>query len=188
MALNEILSKIEDDTRREEEKIISDANKKAEDIINEAKKKSEAIFEEYNKKAKEDAEAIKREKISSLTMEERNLLEKEIEKIEKKYEESLKIEIENFKKTSEYQNFLEKAIESSWKRLGPGSIVYVNPADSEKIRNISIPVTIIPKEIDSIGGVIVTSGDGKLLINSTLSEIINEKKEKILKIARSYIR
>ncbi len=188
MPLNEILQKIEEDTRKEEENIISEARKRAEAIINEATKKSELIYDQFNKKAKEDIENIRREKISSLTLEGRNLVEKEIEKIEKKYEESLRQEIEEFKKTEGYKKFLVDAVENSWKKLGPGAVVYVNPQDAEKIKGSNIPVTVITKDIDPIGGVIVTSGDGKIFIDSTLTEIMKEKRERILKIARNYIR
>ena len=188
MPLNEILQRIEEETRKEEENIIREARSKADAILNEATKKSEIIFDQFNRKAKEDVENIRREKISSLTLEGRNLVEKEIEKIERKYEDRLRTEIEEFKKTEEYKKFLISAVENSWKKLGPGSVVYVNPQDADKVKASNIPVTVITKDIDPIGGVIVTSGDGKIFIDSTLSEIMKERREKILKIARSYIR
>lgn len=188
MALNEILQRIEEDTKKQEEAILGQAKQRAEEIIQEAKQKSEAIYNQYNKKAKEEVENRRREKISSLTLEGRSTVEKAIEAIEAQYESRLREEIEKFKKTEEYKKYLLRKVENSWKRLGPGSIVYANPQDVDKIKGSNIPVTVISKEIDPIGGVIVTSADGKIFIDSTLSEVLKEKKDRILKIARSYIR
>lgn len=188
MGLNEILQKIEEDTKKQEETILGEAKHRAEEIISEAKMKSESIYDQYSSKAKEEVEYIRRERISALTLEGRSEVERAIERIETIYENRLREEIEKFKKTDAYKDYLLRKVENSWKKLGPGSVVYANPQDVDLIKRGNIPITVIPKEIDPIGGVIVTSADGKIFIDSTLSEILKERKDKILKIARSYIR
>lgn len=188
MPLDEILQKIEEEAQEQERAILEEARKRAESLLKEADARKEMIYQRYNTKAKEAVEEIRRERISSATLEGRTLMEKAIEEIEWKYETALKEALIEFTKTEKYTQSLLKTIERSWVKLGPGSLVYVNPQDGPRLANNNLPLTLIPKQIDPIGGAIVTSADGRIYIDSTITELLRGRRDEILKVARSHIR
>lgn len=188
MALEEILDRINKDTEKEEDSILKKSQEESKKIIEDAKKQAGYILEQYELKAKEDADVMRRQRTSSATLEGRYEVEAARERIENKYLEALKSKISQLRGTQEYYSYLQKRIEDSCGKLGPGSIVYMDSNDAQKMNEKGFPFTVIPREIDPLGGAIVTSVDGKLIIDLTFSEILRDKSDKIRKIVRDFIR
>ena len=115
-------------------------------------------------------------------------LERSIEEIENDYLSKLTESISKLRGSSMYYDFLMRKIEDAHRALGPGSIAYVDPKDIQKIKEMGLPLTMIQKGMDELGGVVVTSADGKVMVDLTFTEILRNKREKILKLARDSIR
>lgn len=188
MPLEDILNRIEAEARKEQEEIISKAQEEAKIILDDAKRQTDSILNASKMKAKEEAELMKKEKISSATLDARINIERSIEEIENNYIEEVKSRLVKFRSSNEYYSFIQRNIEGAWKVLGPGSIAYVEGKDVKKLKENGLQLTILPKEIDSFGGTVVTSADGRLTIDLTFSEILRKKEEEILKIVRDSIR
>lgn len=188
MSLDEILKRIETETLREEQALISEGQKEAQKILSEAQKEVEAISSSFSRKAAEDADALRKRMISSSTLEGRMKLEKSIEEIENDYLSKLTESISEIRGTQRYYDFLMRKIEDAHRALGPGSIAYLDPSDIKKFKEMGLPITMVQKMMDGLGGVVVTSADGKVMVDLTFSEILRGKREKILKLARDSIR
>jgi vacuolar-type H+-ATPase subunit E/Vma4 len=187
MALEEILEKIDRDTSEEEKAIIDKGRDQAKKIIEDAKARVQSTIDAYQKSARDDAKIMRMQETSSATLNGRYALEKAIEEIEGKYVDALKSRINELRGTTKYYDFLEKRIENAWKQLGPGSIVYLDSKDIQKMKERGLPLTFLTKDIDPLGGAIVTSADGKMIIDLTFSEILRKKRDDIVKIVRDFI-
>jgi V/A-type H+-transporting ATPase subunit E len=188
MPLEEILERILKDTEREEQAIISRGQDEANAILEEARNRSEQIKSDYQARAQEDAEREKRQKISSATLEGRSYLEQQREVIEDSYLDALKSRLVEIRKTDQYLDFIQREIEKARKVLGRDSIIYVDATDSERLRGKGYNALSISDKIDQLGGAVVTSADGKMIISLTLSEILRKRNDAIRKIVRDYIK
>jgi vacuolar-type H+-ATPase subunit E/Vma4 len=188
MPLEEILNRIESETQKEEEAVILQSREEAKKILADAEKQADLIYDSFRRRAIEDADAMKRRMISSSTLEGRMRLEKAIEDIENEYLQKLTERIAEFKGSEEYYSFLKRKIEVASDMLGPGSIAYVNTADERRLKEMGISFQVVPMDVDPLGGAIVTTSDGKLVVDLTFKEILREKREKILKLVRDSIR
>jgi V/A-type H+-transporting ATPase subunit E len=187
MPLEEILKEIEEETNRQEEEILKEANSKAQQLLKDAEVKAQQIIENSKKKAKMDGDKLKRQIISAALLENRNKFEKEIESIQENILQNLNRKIQEFVNSPEYEKFLHDRIQKGWEKLGPGAIIYANQRDIEKINKFSFPLNVVQKEVDPLGGVIITSADGKMEIDYTLEEIIRNRMESLRKVMRDYI-
>ena len=64
MSLDEILKRIETETLKEEETLISEGQREAQKILSEAQKEVEAISSSFSRKAAEDADALRKRFLS----------------------------------------------------------------------------------------------------------------------------
>lgn len=187
MPLEDILKKIDEETRKQEEEIIRDAQRRADEIIKEAENKAASIREEYTKRAKEEAELIKKQMISAAILENRNRYEVEIENIQNHFLYLMNEKLREFVNSEYYDKYLNEKIRRGWELLGPGALIYVNPRDKQKVQSLSFPLNIIEKNIDPIGGVILTSADGKIEVDYTFSEMIRDRADQLRGRIRKYI-
>ncbi len=187
MALEEILDRIAKDTEKEEQALIKQSEDEAKKIIEEAKKRASSIRTNYEMKAKEDSDTGKRQRTSSATLEGRSYLEKEREKIEKEYLETLRSKILELREGDEYLAFLKRVIDDAKNALGQDSIVYVEEKDAKRMKDKGITSIKPANTIGPLGGAIVTSADGKMIINLTFSEIVRNQGDRLRKIVRDYI-
>ena len=187
MPLEEILDRIQKDTEKEELALISKSEEETRKIIEDAKNKASSIKAVYEEKAREDAETEKRQRTSSATLEGRSFLEQEREKIENNYHEALRSKLIDLLKTDEYLEFLKKAISDARKILGQDAIVYLSKDDSQRMKEKGITSSHTSDKIGPLGGAVVTSADGKMIIDLTFSEIVRNKSDGIRKVVRDYI-
>lgn len=182
------MRRIEEDSKREGEEVVSKARERAEEIIRQARNEAQSILNSSTEKARGEAELVRKEKISSATLGARSALERAIDEAENRYIRALKLRIEKFRSSEEYYSFVQKKIEEAWKILGPGSIAYLGEKDARKLKENGLQLNILKRDIDSLGGAVVTSADGKLSIDLTFSEILRSKEEEILRTGREAIR
>jgi vacuolar-type H+-ATPase subunit E/Vma4 len=188
MPLEDILERILKDTEKEEQSIISQSEQEANSILEDARSRSLSIKSEYEAKAREDTETEKRQRISSATLEGRSYLERQRETIEDGYLDGLRSRLMEVKNTDQYLDYIQREIEKAKKVLGKDSILYMDKKDSERMKSRGFNSVLISDKIDPLGGAIVTSSDGKMIINLTLSETVRKKDDTIRKIVRDHIK
>jgi V/A-type H+-transporting ATPase subunit E len=188
MPLEEILERILKDTEKEEQSIINQSQQEANAILEDAGNRSQSIKSYYNAKAEEDADREKKQRISSATLEGRSYLEQQRESIEDSYLDALKTRLTEIRKTDQYLDYIQREIEKARKVLGKDSILYADQGDVERLKRRGYNSVSVSDKIDPLGGAIVTSADGKMIIILTLSEILRKKNDTIRKIVRDYIK
>jgi V/A-type H+-transporting ATPase subunit E len=189
-----LIKKILSDAEEEAKRIIDISKTKAEDIIKSKVKEAESKANEEAKliieEAEEKAKRITSTLISSAKIRANWSLLSERKKLIDETFERLKEELKDFTKTPEYKEFLQSLIEKSVMIAGEEELeVMLNKEDLEKISLKEISKRINDKlgkniklikstsSIDTIGGVIVKSKDGKILINNTFESIIRIKRK-----------
>ncbi|MEM0138465.1 MAG: V-type ATP synthase subunit E [Thermoplasmatales archaeon] len=188
MGLDEIIDRIETETKTKIDEILADANEKARSIIEEANSGSESILERYQNKAREEGEIQSRQIISTATLEGRMAYEKALEAIEKKYFDALVSRIRSFTNEQEYLQFLNRKIFEASSQLGDEFICHLRSEDASRLRRLNPGVRIVEEEVDPIGGVLVTSADGKVIVDFTFSQILRDMKGELSSMVKSHIR
>ncbi len=185
------------------EKIIQDVKKTVQGTIEEQRKKgrerARGIVISIDKKAQNDSEIIKlRDTASAESKAKWLILEKKHALIENVLNQ-VKNELRTLIKTDKYVHVLENLIMEGGIIVGAIDLeVILNERDStlpldldklaEKIgekTGIKTKITKSAKKIDAIGGAIIQTTDGKIVMNNTFESIINYSESEIrFKIAQ----
>ena len=186
--------------------ILEDAEKEAKDIILKAKSQAERILKEgeeeaerrYRRIIKEAEERIKSEeqmKISMFEIESRNrLLRVKESLIEEVFERALN-RLREYTLTQEYQGFLLTLISEACERIDSDKLlIQLNKKDHQRLTegrlnslSEKMGVELVKSDdfIDCVGGVIVKSSDGKIVVNNTFENRLNMVKDALrAKIAK----
>lgn len=196
------------------EALLKDAHETAEKLIQDAKKKVEGVLEEQRKKGKERARDIiisieNKAQNDSVIIKLRNTAAAEskanwliletkqtlIDNVLTQVKEGLLTKI----KTDEYIHILEDLIVEGGIIVGePDMEVILNERDSNlsldldklsgsigKKTGVKVKITKSAKKIDVIGGVIIQTTDGKVVMNNTFEGMLNNSEKEIrFKIAQ----
>ena len=98
--------------------------------------------------------------------------------------EKIWLEFVKLPSKDEYETILKSLITSAEKELGSG-VVHVNANDFRLAKKISKNVSEKPADIS--GGAIITSKNGKILIDNSLESIFDSKRDDVRKIIFSEI-
>ncbi|MEM0127536.1 MAG: V-type ATP synthase subunit E [Thermoplasmatales archaeon] len=188
MGLDEIIARIGAETKTKTDEIIADANEQAKKILDEANKNAELTLEQYQKKAKDEGEILSRQMISTATLEGRMMFEKALEGVEKKYFDAVVSRIKSFTNEQEYVQFLDRKISEVSSQLGEGFVCHLRKEDAARLRSLNRQLRIVEEEIDPLGGVIVTSADGKVIADFTFSQMLRDRMDELSSTVRSHIR
>jgi V/A-type H+-transporting ATPase subunit E len=173
MPLDSIVQEIYRKGEEQVQAIINEAKREAEKIIAEAEEKAKEILEKARKDGEKEAEALRRQEISSVRLEmKRQLLNKQREVLEavfKAVEERIKnMDLDTKKKI--YTALLKQnAVE--------GMVVCSNKDDEDLIKSIIQELGLNARyggNIDCLGGVVIESADGEFRVNLTFEELLNQ--------------
>jgi len=169
------------------ERITQDAEKQIHDIISEAKKQSQSIMKNAKVDAEKEAELIlqkgklesenqKKILISKATQDlRRDLMNAKEEIIERCFTQALD-KLASLP-DNQYRKLVTMLIRAGKKRLGENCTLSVSrPIDKEIAQQEAISVQ---GTIQSIGGVIMHSADGKITIDNTFESLLGRKKDDI---------
>ena len=177
MGIEAIISKIEEDSNREAERILSEAKKEVKRKIKEAERKAKDDGDKILLRAEREIENWKKSQIAKIKQQiKKQILNKKEEVITESFDRAK----ETLKKLSGegYRSIIKNLIEIGIRDVGRDCIVA--PSRDEDIavaRELGINVS--NKRINAIGGVIIKSEDGKITIDNTFEAIIERKKEDI---------
>jgi len=193
--LASITKEILEDAERDARNIISRAEAEAERILKHAKEEAERRYEEIIKKGKERIKDKKRQAISLFELETKNnLLEAKEEIIEEVYDEAIK-RLRRYTCTEEYTNCILRLIREASRQINSDAlIIRLNERDhqiltkkrlDELSRKLGVKIIKSDEKINCIGGVVVTSLDGKIIVDNTFENRLRILKDSLrTKIAK----
>jgi len=176
MSAEKIIEQIKKDSEKEIKKIEKESDEEIQKINNVAKKKSEEEVDKIKLHGKKEAENEKKILISQAHQElNRKLMNEREEMIDKCFYKALE-KLKNFSK-SEYQHICENLMEKGMQTISGEKRVYISRIqDKEIAKKLGLDIA---GEIKSIGGIIITSKDGKITVDNTFEGIIKREKQKI---------
>jgi len=177
MGLDELIEDIKRDTEQRREEILEEARKKADEILEQARAEVEKILRAGEEDAKRLAESERRERLSSARLQAGRIVAEAREEVVERAISRMWEHLLELKKGEEYKEFLRKVIEQGKSELGGKVYVSASPEDFELIKSIAPDVEI--SELDTKGGVVLTSEDRKVWIESTFESLMAENMEKI---------
>lgn len=176
MSAEKIIEQIKKDSEKEINQIKSEAEKQAKNILQTAKKETEIEAEKIIENGMQKSESLKKILVSKANQDVKrdimNAKEKIIDECFTKAQHELSI-----LKGERYEKLVRKLIKDGQEKLGSSCTVLVTRDTDKKIAgNLGINIT---GTIDSSGGVILKSADGKVTLDHTFDGILKREKEKI---------
>ena len=182
MSVEKIINQIQEDSQKEVNQIIKDAEIHSKKIINEyiekAKKESKDIIEN----GKKQSDGIKKILISKASQDAKRAITKSREKIIEDCFNKAQDKLNDLK-GKEYENFISNIIKDSIKKIGKNfSVLYSREEDKKIIQKLGFKST---GKVESSGGVIIISNDGKIKLDNTFEGILKRRKDQIrLKVGK----
>ncbi|HDQ15670.1 MAG TPA: hypothetical protein ENN45_01255 [Bacteroidetes bacterium] len=176
MSAEKIIQQIEKDSEKEIKEIIKEAEKQAKDILDSAKKEAKLDAEKILTNGKNQSENIKRILISKANQDNKketmNTREKIIDECFVKAHHELSI-----LKGEKYEKLVKRLMQNGYKKIGSNCVVHTSKDEDKKIaKEIGIPVG---GTIESAGGIILRSKDGRITLDYTFNGILKREKDKL---------
>jgi len=176
MSAEKIIEQIKIDSEKEIKKIEKELDKEIQKIKSISKKESEEEVDKIKSQGKKEAQNEKKILISQAHQElNRKLMNTREEMIDKCFNNALE-KLKNLTK-SEYQKISENLMKKGMQKISGERKVYISRIqDKEIAKKLGI---VVAGEIESIGGIIIASKDGKITVDNTFEGIIKREKQKI---------
>ena len=176
MSAEKIIEQIKKDSEKEIRRIHNDAKKQAKIILETSKKEAEIEAEKILNEGKIKSENLKKILISKANQDaKRNIMNAREKIIEdcftKAHSELSKL------KGKKYNSIVKKLIEDGINKIGKNCAVLVSREEDRKIAN-ELGV-IVYGTVESSGGVVIKSSNGKIILDHTFEGIMKREKNKM---------
>jgi V/A-type H+-transporting ATPase subunit E len=184
--LSAIAKDVLGDVQKEAETAILVAEGEAKATLKAAKEQADHSYRAKITQAKLKAEAEKRKIVSVTEVEMRNrLLQTKEDLVDAAFEKAFS-KLENFVETDDYRDYLFKIIQSAAKRIGQKDLaIQVNAKDKDWLtpdvlkslsKKLHCELKLSEKTGNYLGGCIIQTGDGKIILDVTLDNRLQELK------------
>lgn len=184
MPIDDVIKGIYDKGNLEIEAIRKSTDEQVSKIIADAELKARKIVENGREKIIKELELEKMRKISSVNVELKREYMEALNRMINDYIEKVKSTIKELRTTDLYKNYLLSSIEKGLKELNvnaENAVIHISELDRNLIsnfKNISIN-----RSLDDLGGIIVSTLDGRVISDRSVKNLLEEKsleiKEKI---------
>lgn len=184
MPIDDVIKGIYDKGNLEIEAIRKSTDEQVSKIIADAELKARKIVENGREKIIKELELEKMRKISSVNVELKREYMEALNRMINDYIEKVKSSIKELRTTDLYKNYLLSSIEKGLKELNvnaENAVIHISELDRNLIsnfKNISIN-----RSLDDLGGIIVSTLDGRVISDRSVKNLLEEKsleiKEKI---------
>jgi vacuolar-type H+-ATPase subunit E/Vma4 len=176
MTAEKIIEQIKKDSQKEIKQILEDTKKQATSILKEARKEAEQESDKILSYGTQQSENIKKILISKANQDTKreimNAREEIIEECFTKAHHKLSI-----LKGKEYERIVKKLVEDGRRKLGGEcSLLVSRGADKTIAGDLGIP---IDGKVETAGGVVLKSVDGRVTLDHTFDGILEREKAKI---------
>ena len=176
MTAEKIIEQIKKDSEKEINQILKEAEEQASRIISDIKKEAEQESDKILSEGKKQSENIMKILVSKANQDIRrdimNAREKIIDDSFTKAHHELSI-----LKGERYEKLVKKLIEDGQKKLGEDCKIFVTRGIGKKIaEKLGLKIA---GNVESSGGVVLKSADGKVTLDHTFDGILKREKDKI---------
>jgi vacuolar-type H+-ATPase subunit E/Vma4 len=176
MSEEKIIEQIKKDSQKIKKQILKEAEIQASDIIKESTDKAKKEAEKMILNGHKQSESIKKILISKANQDakSRSIIAKETI-IEKCFEKA-QIKLSKLGK-KEYEILVTKLIKQGSKKLGDNCTVKISKdIDKTIVKKLGMKVT---DKVYATGGIILTSSNGKIILDNTFDGILGREKDRI---------
>ena len=179
MEIEELTGAILAEAKKEADSIISAAEKEAKETVSQEKKRLNEQLAAAEKEANSFNESQHRERIAWARLEAKRVISEAKEGVVDDAIEDLFALMRKFPKDRRYPAFLKKKVKAAIAEIGNSrAVVHVTKSDKKHLSGIKATVKT---DLDAFGGAIVESADGKVSINLTLANLLDERKDLVRK-------
>lgn len=176
MSAEKIIEEIKKDSEKEVKQILNEVKKQAASILENSKKEAQAESEKIISDGKKQSENIKKILISKANQDAKREVIKAQEEIIEECFTKAHHEL-SILKGNDYEKLVKKLIEDGRKKLGGEcSIIISREADKKIAENLGIR---LGGYVETSGGVILKSLDGRVTLDRTFDGILKREKSKI---------
>lgn len=175
MGLEEIVAKINGDAAEQSSKIASEAKEEASRTIAEAKEKAEGLTSLARAKAEREVRDERMRSVASAHLAAKRELLQAREDVLRRYETGILDAVDEFVKSDDYLGFLKKAVEDGVAKIGKDAVVQVNSRDKALLKGKKMDGRLSPEPIESRGGALVTSADGRRRVDNTIESTLRDR-------------
>jgi V/A-type H+-transporting ATPase subunit E len=178
MTIENIIKKIEAETKAEVNKILNDTQKEAKAIKLEAKTQIQEKLNASKKEGQKRITIIRNIHLSEARRNARRITLSAKEELINECFRQAKERLRNLK-GDEYRRVLQKLINEALPHIGNKGTATLTREEDKSIIG-SIPnISVKPKIIPGFGGLILESEDGKVVVDNTFKAILERKKDDI---------
>jgi V/A-type H+-transporting ATPase subunit E len=171
-----IIERIQEDAAKEAEDILAEARKQVEDILREAREKAGELEREIIAKGEKEAELLRQRIIANAKLRaKKSKLDAKEELIRTAFKEAEE-ELLRISSSKEYGSILRRIIAEGASSVGEDVEVVAREADAELLsddflnglsKELGVNITLSPESIETMGGVVIRSKNGKIEVNNT---------------------
>ncbi len=197
--LEKMIQEITSLSEQSKSQILSEAEMRRKEILAEAEAEAKRIESEIASKAEEEARQNVRRDVSkkklSIQMDYLNLREQVIEGIMANVHK----ELQKLTKSKSYLPLMERLLEESLFAINGGDLVLTLRSEDkgifsqDKLNELTSKVSaeckisLSDKDLNSIGGLVLTRNDGLISVDNTFEKIIERKNDEIRKVIVSQL-
>lgn len=184
MGIDRLTTSLLADAKKEADGTIKTAEWHVEKMLGEEKAKRAILL----KRAEEDAEALieeqRKERLAWASLESKRILSEAREEAIGSVLEELYIMLGNLAKTSAYKDFLKRMVSQALSEMqgAISPVLRCRKEDKQIVQAvISASNAVVDDTLDSAGGFILESRDGKVRLNLTLESLFETRREELRK-------
>ncbi len=184
--VDKIISKIESDTKAEMQHIKADAAQEAKKILDEARRQGEQEHIKIIERGKKDIDtSVNRIKSGARIDAMRTVIGAKDQVISRCFAEAREA-LSKLANTKKYENILRDSIDDGAKLIGNDVILLCNKKDKRAIKKVisgmpkkGLKISVGKEDIDTIGGVVVKSKSGDVIVNNTFEAILERQSNEL---------
>ncbi|UZE91943.1 MAG: V-type ATP synthase subunit E [Methanosarcinales archaeon] len=184
--IDKIISKIESDAKVEMQHIKADAMQEAKKILDEARRQGEQEHTKIIERGKKDIDtSVNRIQSGARIDAMRTVIGAKDQVISRCFAEAREA-LSKLANTKKYENILRDSIDDGAKLIGNDVILLCNKKDKRAIKKVisgmpkkGLKISVGKEDIDTIGGVVVKSKSGDVIVNNTFEAILERQSNEL---------
>jgi vacuolar-type H+-ATPase subunit E/Vma4 len=180
LGLSQLKNELIGDAKSEAKRIAQETEKEKKEILKEAEKKKAAVLAEAEKEANALVEDEKREQYAAIQLKAKRVVSEAKENTVNQNMDKVWKEFAKAGKDKNYPALMQKLIKQGLESLGEQAVVQVNAKDKSLAGKYAKNINKTAADIS--GGAIISSSDGRIIINNSLEALYDEHKEEIRRV------
>ncbi|MFH1779780.1 MAG: V-type ATP synthase subunit E family protein [Candidatus Micrarchaeota archaeon] len=174
MGLDELKKEIMDKAETQAAILLSEARQEAKKLFQDASDKAKQMSKDAEAKTDVEAKEIEAEYLAAARLEVKTIESEAKRQLVNSVFKALCTKLGVFASSKEYEKVFSSLVTEGKKELGGESVLIVSSKDQALAKKYG---AVSKEKIDSLGGVIVATEDGRIRMNNSFEALIEEKKE-----------